>query len=187
MDMSNSDKKSEQLIVFTAKEKFFLESKNDILLLLQHLAESQETTVKLILGRLYDVGADNLITNKIPSLPLKKILKGATKISKSAFIIMAFYWFKKNCPQLIVDWLLEQVSFDQTEDATQEVVTVSQPAIEAEQLKVKQLRSQVQVLQRVVIVLIGILGGGITWIVYNTDHPPLSEILTNIPTIIKRR
>ncbi len=55
MDMSNSDKKSEQLIVFTAKEKFFLESKNDILLLLQHLAESQETTVKLILGRLYDV------------------------------------------------------------------------------------------------------------------------------------
>ena len=187
MVMSNSDKKSEQLIVFTAKEKLFLESKHDVLLLLQHLAESQETTVKLILGRLYDVGADNLIANKILSLPLKKILKGATRISKSAFIILAFYWFKKNCPQLIADWLLEQVSFSQTEDTTQEVVTVNQPSVEAEQLEVKQLRSQVQVLQRVVIVLIGILGGGITWIVYNTNHPPLSELLTNIPTIIQQQ
>ena len=148
------------------QEKLFLESKHDVLLLLRHLAESQETTVKLILGRLYDVGADNLINQKIPSFPLKKVLKGATRISKSAFIILAFYWFKKNCPQLIANWLLEQVSFTQTKNTTQEVVTVNQTSVEAEQLKVKQLRSQVHVLRRVVIGLIGILGGSITWIAY---------------------
>ncbi len=164
--MINSDKKSGKLIVLIPQEKLFLESKHDVLLLLQHLAESQETTVKLILGRLYDVGADNLINQKIPSFPLKKILKGATRISKSAFIILAFYWFKKNCPQLIADWLLEQVSFTQTKNTTQEVVTVNQTSVEAEQLKVKQLRSQVHVLRRVVIGLIGILGGSITWIAY---------------------
>ncbi len=93
-------------------------------------------------------------------------MKGATRISKSAFIILAFYWFKKNCPQLIADWLLEQVSFTQTKNTTQEVVTVNQTSVEAEQLKVKQLRSQVHVLRRVVIGLIGILGGSITWIAY---------------------
>ncbi len=164
--MINSDKKSGKLIVLIPQEKLFLESKHDVLLLLQYLAESQETTVKLILGRLYDVGADNLINQKIPSFPLKKILKGATRISKSAFIILAFYWFKKNCPQLIADWLLEQVSFTQTKNTTQEVVTVNQTSVEAEQLKVKQLRSQVHVLRRVVIGLIGILGGSITWIAY---------------------
>ena len=164
--MINSDKKSGKLIVLIPQEKLFLESKHDVLLLLQHLAESQETTVKLILGRLYDVGADNLINQKIPSFPLKKILKGATRISKSAFIILAFYWFKKNCPQLIADWLLEQVSFTQTKNTTQEVVTVNQTSVEAEQLKVKQLRSQVHVLRRVVIGLIGILGSSITWIAY---------------------
>ncbi len=164
--MINSDKKSGKLIVLIPQEKLFLESKHDVLLLLQHLAESQETTVKLILGRLYDVGADNLINQKIPSFPLKKVLKGATRISKSAFIILAFYWFKKNCPQLIADWLLEQVSFTQTKNTTQEVVTVNQTSVEAEQLKVKQLRSQVHVLRRVVIGLIGILGGSITWIAY---------------------
>ncbi len=164
--MINSDKKSGKLIVLIPQEKLFLESKHDVLLLLRHLAESQETTVKLILGRLYDVGADNLINQKIPSFPLKKVLKGATRISKSAFIILAFYWFKKNCPQLIANWLLEQVSFTQTKNTTQEVVTVNQTSVEAEQLKVKQLRSQVHVLRRVVIGLIGILGGSITWIAY---------------------
>ena len=164
--MINSDKKSGKLIVLIPQEKLFLESKHDVLLLLHHLAESQETTVKLILGRLYDVGADNLINQKIPSFPLKKVLKGATRISKSAFIILAFYWFKNNCPQLIADWLLEQVSFTQTKNTTQEVVTVNQTSVEAEQLKVKQLRSQVHVLRRVVIGLIGILGGSITWIAY---------------------
>ena len=164
--MINSNKKSGKLIVLIPQEKLFLESKHDVLLLLHHLAESQETTVKLILGRLYDVGADNLINQKIPSFPLKKVLRGATRISKSAFIILAFYWFKKNCPQLIADWLLEQVSFTQTKNTTQEVVTVNQTSVEAEQLKVKQLRSQVHVLRRVVIGLIGILGGSITWIAY---------------------
>ena len=169
--MINSDKKSGKLIVLIPQEKLFLESKHDVLLLLHHLAESQETTVKLILGRLYDVGADNLINQKIPSFPLKKVLKGAIRISKSAFIILAFYWFKNNCPQLIADWLLEQVSFTQTENTTQEVVAVNQTSVEAEQLeaeqlKIKQLRSQIHVLRRVVIGLIGILGGSMTWIAY---------------------
>ena len=183
MIMTNSDKQSDNLIVFTSEEKLFLESKHDILLLLQHLAQSQETTVKLILGRLYDVGADNLINQKIPSLPLKKVLKGTTKISKSAFIVLAYYWFKKNCPQLITDWLLDQVSFTQEEETTQEIVTVNPTSVGAEQLKIKQLSSQVQVLTRVVIVLIGILGGGITWVFYNTNTPPLSSLSNNIPTI----
>ncbi|MGK7893271.1 MAG: hypothetical protein AB4372_06485 [Xenococcus sp. (in: cyanobacteria)] len=187
MVMTNFDKQSDNLIVFTSKEKLFLDSKHDILLLLQHLAESQETTVKLILGRLYDVGADNLIKQKIPSLPLKKVLKGASRLSKSAFIVIAFYWFKKNCPQLITDWLLDQVSFTNSEDSDQELVTVEPISVEAEQLKIKQLRSQVQVLKRTVIGLIWILGGSITWIVYNTNHSPLSSLATDMLTIIQQR
>ena len=183
MVMTNFDKQSDNLIVFTSEEKLYLDSKHDILLLLQHLAQSQETTVKLILGRLYDVGADNLINQKIPSIALKKVLKGATRMSKSAFIVLAYYWFKKNCPQLITDWLLDQVSFTQEEETTQEVVTVNPTSVEAEQLKIKQLSSQVQVLTRVVIVLMGILGGSITWVVYNTNTPPLSGLSNNIPNI----
>ena len=181
--MANSDKQSNNLIVYTSKEKLYLDSKQDILLLLQHLAQSQETTVKLILGRLYDLGADNLIKQKIPSLPLKKVMKGATRLSKSAFIVIAFYWFKRNCPQLITDWLLDQVSFNQGEETTQEIVTVNPTSVEAEQLKIKRLNSQVQVLTKVVIVLIGILGGGITWVFYNTNTPPSSGLSSNIPTI----
>ena len=82
--------------------------------------------------------------------------------------------------------MLDQVSFTQEEETIQEVVTVNPTSVEAEQLKIKQLSSQVQVLTRVVIVLIGILGGSITWVVYNTNIPPLSGLPTNIPTISQK-
>lgn len=83
----------------------------DVLLLLQHLVEKEEVTVKLILDCLYDVGSVNLINKKIRTRPLNRFMKSIASMSKPVFKIVALRWFKKNCPQLIANWLQSKVDF----------------------------------------------------------------------------
>jgi hypothetical protein len=103
--MSESD--PDQLQAKTLEE----ERMEDVLLMLQHLTRNEEVTIKIIIDCLYDVGSVNLINQKVPYFPFNGILKQIAKLSKPAFRIVAFYWFKKNCPPLITKWLRSKVSF----------------------------------------------------------------------------
>ncbi|ACK70764.1 conserved hypothetical protein [Gloeothece citriformis PCC 7424] len=93
------------------EERIEQEKVGDILLLLENLIEREEATAKVILECLYDIGSVNLINKKVPSSSLRGILKAIARMSKPAFKIVALYWFKKNCPRLITDWLYSQVTF----------------------------------------------------------------------------
>ena len=189
MVMTKSAPKSSQIIVLTKQEQFFLERKHDVLLLLEHLAESEEVTVKLVLDRLYEIGANNLINQKVPSPLLKRVLRGATKVSKPAFRIIAFYWFKKNCPRLLTDWLLEQVAFSATETTNKEVVEVSPTSLqgtESERVQIKQLQSKVRLLTSLLIIAIAVGGSSFTWLFYSmklqseSNLQPADSSLVNI-------
>ncbi|NET55306.1 MAG: hypothetical protein F6K47_03660 [Symploca sp. SIO2E6] len=130
---------------------------NNVLLLLEHLVEKEEVTVKMILNCLYDVGSVNLINKKIEARRLNKIMKSIAKMSKPAFRIVALYWFKKNCPQLITDWLHEKVTFKDAEEAVSQVVDTSLdslPEVEIYNQEIKYLRSQVRLLAGSLIVVI---------------------------------
>jgi hypothetical protein len=94
------------------KEKIMEENRiKDVLLLLEHLAEREEATVRMILDCLYDIGSVNLINNKISYRPANRFLKFIANMSKPAFKLAGVIWFKKKCPQLIADWLHQKVMF----------------------------------------------------------------------------
>ena len=83
----------------------------DVLILLTSMFQREESTIKLVLNCLYDIGANNLINQKFRYGTINKLLKWISKTSKPAFRMIAWQWFKKNCPQLIADWLHTQVEF----------------------------------------------------------------------------
>ncbi|WP_392532181.1 hypothetical protein [Nostoc sp. C117] len=147
------------------------ERMHDVLLLLQNLINSEEATVKLILDCLYDVGSVNLINQKLRVQPLNRLMKLIARMSKPVFRILAFNWFKKNCPQLIADWLHSQVTFGTPQARPQEL------AIEVAQVKpystsqteilsqeIKNLRYQVRWLAGISIIAIAVLGVTATWL-----------------------
>lgn len=84
---------------------------DDILLLLENLFEREEATAKMILDCLYDVGSVNIINSKVPTRTFGRVLKWVARMSKPAFRVVALYWFKKNCPRLITNWLHSLVRF----------------------------------------------------------------------------
>ena len=170
MVMTASTSQSNQIIVLTEEERIKLTSRQEILLLLQHLAESQEVTVKLILTRLYPLGVLNLINNQLHSPALKGVVRGFAKLSQPAFEVIGFYWFKQNCPQLIADWLVEQVAFGPTEDSSAEIIETSAhnlPSLESRNLQIKKLRSQVKLLTVVLIIILTIFSSSFTWLFYS--------------------
>ncbi len=140
----------------------------DILLLLEHLAQRETITVKLILDRLYDVGSVNLINKKFRSRTLNKTMKLITKTSKPVFKVIALRWFQQNCPKLIADWLHEKVSFPQEEDKPEKEVQLQVYSLpEGEENKaievVRRLQSRVRVLTGMLIGAIALSGGSFLW------------------------
>lgn len=103
--------KSEHLRAQNQEKRQEQEKIADILLLLENLFEREEATAKLILDFLYDVGSVNLINSKIPASSFRGILKWIARMAKPIFLVAALYWFKKNCPRLITDWLHSLVKF----------------------------------------------------------------------------
>lgn len=100
-----------QLSNISETERIKQERMHEVLVLLEHLVEREEVTVKLILDRLYDVGSINLIDRKFHHRSLNRIVKSIATMTKPVFRVFALRWFKKNCPKLIADWLHQQVSF----------------------------------------------------------------------------
>lgn len=103
----------------------------DVLVLLQHLTENEETTIKLIIECLYDVGAVNFINKKVQNDSINQVTKTLAGMSKPIAKRYGYYWFKKNCPELIVNWLTRKVAFPAPKAKAvqqQEIVPKVEPA-----------------------------------------------------------
>ncbi|MBD2308779.1 hypothetical protein H6G17_25240 [Chroococcidiopsis sp. FACHB-1243] len=114
------------------------ERMHDVLLLLQNLSNDQEATIKLIIDCLYDAGAVNLINQKIQFRPLNRMTKSVARISKPVFRNIAWYWFRRNCPQLIVNWLLIKITFQPQRVAVALAEDRPEPLVENEPRPVSQ-------------------------------------------------
>ena len=58
-----------------------------------------------------NIGSLNLINQKVSLRPLNRVMRLIARVSKPSFRAIAFYWVKKNTPELITDWLLSKVRF----------------------------------------------------------------------------
>jgi hypothetical protein len=114
MDKLASPEQSVTLVRSMKESHREAERMRDVMLLLQHLSEQEETTIKMILDCLYDVASINLINQKFQNRQLNRFLKAIAWMPKPAFRIFALRWFKKNCPQIITRWLHNKVSFKPT-------------------------------------------------------------------------
>ena len=154
-----------------------VERMQDVRLLLTHLFRSQETTIKLIIDCLYDVGAVNLINQKIHINSLNRLSKSVASVSKPVFRVIAYRWFKKNCPDLIVRWLYKKVTFQPKSTPSTalsaQVVEVLPPPPSQHQLvmsqEVKRLRAQVRILAGILVGAIALFGGATLWLMYGEE------------------
>ncbi|BAZ80443.1 MAG: hypothetical protein VKL60_04435 [Sphaerospermopsis sp.] len=165
----------------------------DVLLLLENMVYREEATVKLILNCLYDAGSTNLINQKFQSRTLNRTLKWISKMSKPAFRMIAWQWFKKNCPKLITDWLRSQIQFKKVETPKVEIVVEDQRTklnsldqAQNQMYEVKQLRSQVKLLTGVLVVVVTVLTGSFVWAGYLLERSHLQvveELQTQVKTL----
>ncbi|MFH7028564.1 MAG: hypothetical protein ACHBN1_25015 [Heteroscytonema crispum UTEX LB 1556] len=139
-----------------AYKRIEAERMHDVMLLVQNLANKEETTVKLILDCLYDVGSVNLINQKLKFRPLNRTMILITRMSKPVFRVFAWHWFKKNCPQLIANWLRSQVAFEYPKTIPQEIATKTLEIQPYSLLNVNSLSQEIQHLRRQVRWLAGI-------------------------------
>jgi hypothetical protein len=181
----------------TQKTALEEERMREIHLLLQHLFKHEETTLRLILDDLYDVGSKNLIKQKIRCRPIRGLVEPIAKMSKPVFRIFAVRWFHKNCPQLITQWLRSQVAFEEPfqETTVTQDITVSTPEVRAisaghtseeiaitpheqpelatqihhYQHEIRRLHTQVRWLTGTLVSAIALLGGSLLWVSYNPE------------------
>ncbi|MBD2214907.1 hypothetical protein H6G64_33895 [Calothrix sp. FACHB-156] len=164
-----------------AQERLAAERMQDVKLLLQNLAHSEEATIKLIIDCLYDIGSVNLINQKLRSRILNRTVKSIARMSKPVFRIFAWHWFQKNCPQLIADWLKIKVAFEDPTNLPQEIAVAasevkpySQLEVNKMSLEIKTLRQQVRWLAGVSVAALSALGVTVT-ILNRTPEAPLQS------------
>jgi hypothetical protein len=176
------------------EEKLKKEKIHDVLILLETLSEQEEVLIKMIIARLYEIGVVNIINKKVNYRLLNRGLKSIAKMSKPVAIMVGFYWFKRNCPLLITNWLADQVSFGkidkQPEKAVASAVDMENPQpITVKSLKpaspsmiasgqtaeIRRLKSQVKVLTGTLVFTAAMFSAGIIWIMSS------AEIGTNPP------
>ncbi|MGJ3251137.1 MAG: hypothetical protein ACFE0J_08395 [Elainellaceae cyanobacterium] len=167
------------------------ERKRDVMLLLENLSKSQEATIKLILDCLYDVGSVRLINKKIHHRSLNRLTRAIANLSKPVFRVFAFRWFKKNCPELITNWLYKKISFEDSDDESTPSSNQPPPTQTVEVLRlesspyaeldlatqeIRRLRSQVKWLRGISVGAIATLGITAIWLGYNFRLEPLRLI-----------
>ena len=99
------------------------ERMRDVTLLLQQIVEREETSLKLIIDCLIDVGSINYANRKLHNPSLNKIMKVLVGYIKPVARIIALRWLKKNLPDLLTAWLEAKVSFEPVPISTEEAVT----------------------------------------------------------------
>ncbi|MEA5504491.1 hypothetical protein VB735_15470 [Halotia wernerae UHCC 0503] len=179
-DLVNDKKREEEIM-------------HDVLLLLENLICREEITVKLILDCLYEIGSVNLINQRFRSRTINGTLRFMSKMPRPVFKIIAWRWFKKNCPQLITKWLQGQVAFKIVEKSKTQVVLEKQDpnlnSLAKSQYhvqEVKLLRSQVKLLTGVLVSIITIFGGSFIWLSYSLERSHLQtvkELQTQVKTL----
>ncbi|MDJ0598639.1 MAG: hypothetical protein QNJ37_07345 [Crocosphaera sp.] len=111
----NDPKQSVQVAKYVPKlsevQRLEIEQKKNVMLLVENLMQREAATFKMIIDCLYDVGSLNLINQKVAVRPLNRVMRLIARLSKPSFRAIAFYWVKKNTPELITDWLLGKVRF----------------------------------------------------------------------------
>lgn len=117
------------------------ERMKNILLLLENLFEREEATVKRVLEYLYEVGSARLIDKNIHIRCLNRSLKSVARMSKPVFKVAGFYWFQRNCPQLITDWLYTLVVFE-----AETPIDDRQVELQIKDREIKRLRGRERVL-----------------------------------------
>lgn len=176
--LNNSVKSPEKL----APQPIEGERMHDVQLLLQNLINNEEATIKLIVDCLYDVGSVNLINQKLRLRPVNRMMKLIAKMSKPMFRIFAWYWFKKNCPQLITNWLQSKVTFENPVDRPSAIAVEVAEVQAYYPLEAESLSREVRYLRRQVRLLIGIsiasflaLGVTVTMLNQNPEAPLQSK------------
>lgn len=99
------------------------ERMRDVTLLLQQIVEREETSLKLIIDCLIDVGSINYANAKLSNPPLNKMMKVLVGYIKPVARIVALGWLKKNLPDLLTAWLEGKVSFEPVPISKDEAVT----------------------------------------------------------------
>ncbi len=173
---------------------------HDVLLLLEDLTYREEPTIKLVIDSLYDVGYINLINQRFRSRTLNKGLKLIARASKPAVKVIAWQWYKRNCPQLIVNWLSKQVAFEpattvkqaaqieaglEPQPTTKHLHSTSALQLQTQTSEVKYLRTQVRMLASVVIALTAVLGvgGSVVWMGYSPERANVQQLENRIRTL----
>jgi pterin-4a-carbinolamine dehydratase len=183
--MPKSVKISNHLVQHSEEKNKEEELINEVRLLLKTLVYQEEVTIKGIIDCLYDIGSVNLINQKFKFGTFNKTLKFMTKMSKPAFRILAWQWFKKNCPDLITTWLQGKVTFVTVEEAKVEVVTenenrslVSMSELPAENQfeEVNRLHLQVKLLTGVLVTVVTLFGGSLIWLNYSLQQSHLETV-----------
>ncbi len=192
--MNNQVKISNDFTNVLAESTKEEELMQEVFLILEYLTTKEEASVKLIFDRLYDVGSFHLINKKFRSRPVKKILKFIARMSKPAFRIFAWHWVKKNCPQLITNWLHQQVTFrNQFVQNTAAIIEQRLPPassvseLDEQSREVKFLRSQVKWLTRTLIGVIAVFLGSLAWLshYFTPGRSPIQKVEQLQPVTIK--
>jgi hypothetical protein len=165
------------------EERIEADRLGDIFILLERLMLQEETTARLILDCLYDIGSVNLINRRVSQRSLNGIMKMIARTSKPIFRVIAIRWFRQNCPQLVAKWLYSQVTFEAptptletmaAATAPPEAQPVSTPvptapvAAAPDRLssEIRQLRTQVRVLTGVILGSVVTVSAAIVWMGY---------------------
>jgi hypothetical protein len=165
------------------------EQMQNVLLLLNHLVENEETTLKLIIDCLYEVGSVNLINQKVAGERKNRIARTLARLSKPAAKVLALRWFKKNCPALIVRWLQSKVSFrpiiapkvvpsiaEVLPSKSSQAASLRESAAPSAQIQeVKQLRGQIKILSGLLLCTLTALGSTAVWQVYQVSLESSSQ------------
>ena len=186
---------SDDLPQVPLRKKIEEQRMHDVLLLLENLTDREEASIKLIIDNLYDVGAINLIDQRFRSRTLNGSLKLISRVSKPAFKFIAWKWYKRNCPKLIVNWLRTQVDFKPATTVKQaaEIEAGLKPEskhlhqtshlqqnsfvqLESQNREVKYLRSQVNMLASILVSLIVVFGGTVVWLGYSLERSNLQTV-----------
>lgn len=158
----------------------------EITLILQHLIEREEVTVRFILDRLYEIATANMMRHHVRWRSLHPPLNQIAHLSQPLFRRVGIYWFNHKGADLIADWLHSLVRFEPEpegktrtlepyEVANAEVKRLP-PSVITQHPQVRQLRSQVRLLAVCLIGGVAVVSSSFFWLDYRLK-PATSEFL----------
>lgn len=135
--------------------------RQDVQLLMTQLLKNEETTIKLILERLYDTGTGNWIDQKVRFRPAQGGLKFVARCAKPAGRYFGYRWLVEKTPRLITGWLFKQVAFKPKKPKPEavEVKAVPQALLLNQQQQINQLQKRLRLTSGVAVLSIVSVGG----------------------------